>query len=110
MRKLKTRDILSACRCLKALGVKAEVREIAQKSEGAQDAWNMGFELLWNVFDRATETEGERYLYEFLAGPFEMTAAEVADLEISALIDLLRQLAKENDLTRFFRAAGASMK
>lgn len=110
MRKLKTSDIPAACRCLKKLGLKEKVQEIAKNSNTAKDAWQKGFDLLWNVFDLATEAQGERHLYEFLSGPFEMTADEVADLEIKALFDNLKQMAEENDLAGFFKSAGALMK
>lgn len=110
MRKLKTRDIPAFCRCLKKLGIKEKVEEIARQSDTAKDAWSKGFDLLWDVFDMATESEGERYLYAFLAGPFEMTAEEVADMELPELFACVRQLAAENDLAGFFKSAGALMK
>ena len=110
MRKLKTSDIPAACRCLKKLGLKDQIREIAQNSDGIKDAWSKGFDLLWNVFDIATESEGEHHLYAFLSGPFEMTAEEVADLELPTLFANLKQLAAENDLTDFFRSAGKLMR
>lgn len=110
MRKLKTADIPAACRCLKNLGVKDELRTIAQNSDNLKEAWDKGFDLLWAIFDRATETEGESQLYAFLAGPFEMTAEEVADLEIPALISNLKQLAAENNLHVFFKSAEKLMK
>ena len=48
---------------------------------------------------------GEKELYKFLAGPFEMTAKEIEDLEISVFFDLIKQLASENNLTGFFKSA-----
>ena len=110
MRKLKTSDIPAACRCLKKLGLRDRVQEIAKNSDSAKDAWDKGFDLLWSVFDLATEQEGEQQLYAFLAGPFEMTPAEVADMEIPALFDSLKQMAEENDLAGFFKSVQALMK
>lgn len=110
MRKLKTSDIPAACRCLKKLGVKDRIQAIAQKSDSAKDAWDQGFDLLWDVFDAATESDGEQQLYTFLSGPLEMTPEEVADLPIPDLIASLKELAEENDLTVFFKSAGALMK
>lgn len=110
MRKLKTSDIPAFCRCLKQIGIKDKIQEIARDSTNTEDAFKRGFDLLWSIFDLATESAGEQHLYEFLAGPFEMTAQEVADLEISTLLDNLKQLAAENDLTGFFKYAGRLMK
>lgn len=110
MRKLKTADIPAFCRCVKRLGLKDQIRAIAQQSDNMKDAWDQGFDLLWNLFDIATEKEGEGEIYKFLAGPFEMTPAEVADLDLAALMENLQQLAAENNLTAFFKLAAASTK
>ena len=74
MRKLKTTDIPAFCRCIKRIGVKEEIKKIAKSADKLNDAWSQGFDLLWNIFDLATEKEGETHLYEFLAGPLEKTA------------------------------------
>lgn len=110
MRKLKTSDIPAFCRCLKRIGVKDRIQEIAKNTDSAQDAWSRGFDLIWNIFDIATEEEGEQHLYAFLAGPFEMTPEQVADMEIDAFLESLKQLAADNDLKGFFSSAGKLMK
>ncbi len=110
MRKLKTSDIPAFCRCLKRLGVKDKIQNIAKEADRAKDVWDKGFDVIWSIFDLATEAEGENVLYEFLAGPFEMTAQEVADLDLEMLFDNLKQLAAENNLTAFFKSAASSMK
>lgn len=107
MRKLKTSDIPAFCRCLKAIGIKSEIESIAVKSDNLKDAWGKGFELIYNIFDHATEVNGEKELYKFLAGPFEMTAKEIEDLDISVFFEFIKQLASENNLTGFFRSAAA---
>lgn len=110
MRKLKTSDIPSFCRCLKKLGFKDKIQAIAKDAENARDVWDRGFDLIWGIFDLATEAEGETSLYEFLAGPFEMSAQEVADLDIEILFNNLQQLAEENNLIGFFKSAAKLMK
>ena len=110
MRKLKTSDIPVLCRCLKKLGVKEQFKAIAQESNSVREAWDRGFDLLWGLFDAATEPAGEGAIYEFLAGPFEMTPKEVRDLGLDELLTNLQQLAAENNLTTFFKFAAKSMK
>lgn len=110
MRKLKTADIPAFCRGIKQLGLKDQIKEIAEKSNTAKDVWSFGFDFLWNLFDVATEKHGETVIYEFLSGPFEMTPEEVADLDLDVLITNLKQLAQENNLTGFFKSAAASMR
>lgn len=110
MRKLKTSDIPVLCRCMKKLGIKEQFRAIAQEANSAREAWDKGFDLIWNLFDVATEPEGEGAIYEFLAGPFEMTPAQVRDLGLDELLANLQQLAAENNLSTFFKFAAKSMK
>ena len=110
MRKLKTADIPAFCRCIKKLGAKDLVMSIAQKANTAKDVWSVGFDALWDLFDLATEQKGEAVIYEFLAGPFEMTAEEVADLDLDVTMENLRQMAAENNLFSFFKSAAGSMR
>lgn len=110
MRKLKTSDIPVLCRCMKKIGVKEQFRAVAAEANSARDVWDRGFDLIWGLFDAATEESGESALYEFLAGPFEMTPAELADLDLDKLLDGLQQIAKENNLLVFFKSAAKLMK
>lgn len=110
MRKLKTSDVPALSRCLKKLGLKEQFRDLALKSNSVQDMWADGFDFVWNLFDVATEKAGEAALYEFLAGPFEMTAKQVADMDLDILIEHLQRLVKENNLGTFFNIAARLMK
>lgn len=110
MRKLKTKDIPVLCRSFKKMGMKEKFRAIAQQAENVKDVWGMGFDIIWDLFDTATENTGENAIYEFLAGPFEMTPADVADLDFDVLTENLETLAKENNLPAFFKNAAKLMK
>lgn len=103
MRKLKTADVFAATRLIKKLGLKEEAKAIAEKADEVKDIWAMGFDFVWGIFDRATDTNGEALLCEYLAGPFEKTPEEVADMELSELMSGVKQLAEENDLLPFFK-------
>lgn len=110
MRKLKTDDIPAFCRCLKNIGIKDQIREIAQQANTVTDAWGKGFDMLWNIFDLVTEESGEKELYKFLARPFEMSPEEVENLPIDDLFNMVKKFAAENNLTGFFKSAAALMK
>lgn len=110
MRKLETADIFTACRCLKAIGLKEKVRERAQAANDTTDMWGSGFDFLWDIFDAATESGGEAQVYEFLSGPFEIAPDEIREMPPAVLFDSLKTLAEENDLLRFFNFAARSMK
>ena len=110
MRKLKTSDIASLCRSVKKLGLKEQFKNIAQEATNGRDVWDRGFDMIWGLFDVATEKNGEMAIYEFLAGPFEMDAEEVRDLDLDVLIPGLQQLAAENNLAIFFKSAARLMR
>lgn len=110
MRKLKTPDLFAFIRTLKNIGIKDEIKVLAKKEKNIKDAWSKGYELIWNILDKATEKKAEKHIYEFLSGPFELSAAEIEDLDISVLFDMLKQLAEENDLVGFFERAEDMMK
>ena len=110
MRKLKTSDIPSFCRCLKKLGVREQFRAVAEASDTVREAWEKGFDLIWGIFDAATEQGGENALYDFLAGPFEMTSQEVANLDLGELFAGLQQLIEDENIVTFFKFAAQLMK
>ena len=110
MRKLKTYDIPIFCRCVKKLGLKEQIKEVAQKANTVKDVWTFGFDFVWNLFDIATEQAGESCLYEFLSGPFEMTPEEVRDLDMDILLENIQHMVQNNNLAAFFKFAAQSMK
>lgn len=110
MRKLKTSDIPALCRGLKKLGLKDKIKAVAQQANDMADVWEKGFDLIWELFDIATESGGEGVIYEFLSRPFEMTPEEVADLELDILIANCQTLARENNLGAFFKSAAQLMR
>lgn len=110
MRKLKTSDIPSFCRCLKTLGVREQFRAIAAEANTAKEVWDRGFDLVWGIFDAATEAPGENALYDFLAGPFETTRKGVADMDLGDLLAGIQELLNDENLMVFFKFAAASMK
>lgn len=110
MRKLKTRDIPAFSRCLKKLGLKEQFKSVAKEADSVKDVWDKGYDLIWGLFDTATEITGENILYEFLAGPLEMAPEEVADLDMATFLDYMKIMASENNLTAFFKSAAELMK
>lgn len=105
MRKLKTSDIFAFSRCLKVIGIKDEFKKIAENGVNYKDAQSAGIDVIYNLFDIATEKKAEKELYKFLALPFEMSADEVENLEIDDLIEGIKQLGDINTLKTFFNGA-----
>lgn len=109
MRKLKTTDIPSLCRTIKKLGLREKFQAIAREADTYKDVADRGFDLIWDFFDAATEVNGEMAIYEFLAGPFEMTPQEVQNLDLEILFSNFQQMAAENNLSVFFKSAARLM-
>lgn len=110
MRKLETSDVFAACRLMKQLGLKEKFRAIAEESDTAKDVFAKGYDLLWDLFDTATEQQSEAEIYAFLAGPLEMTPEEVRHLHLDKLLESLQQMAVENNLVGFFKSAARLMR
>lgn len=110
MRKLETSDVFAACRLVKKLGLKEKFKAIAEEANNSQDVFDKGYDLVWDLFDTATEQKAEKDIYIFLAGPLEMTPEEVSHLHLDLLMDSLQQMALENDLARFFKFAARLMR
>ena len=104
MRKLKTSDIFAAARLIKALGIKEKLRATVQQArdtDNDDDARVLGFDVIFDIIESAATVSGENAVYAFLAGPMEMEAAEIRDLDATKFMELLKQLAEENNLLDF---------
>lgn len=110
MRKLKFPDAFAFARTIKQIGVKEEIKKAIEGRDKEASAESVGIDILWTIFDKATEKKAEKEIYNFFAGPFEMTAEEVENLDLPELIILLKRLAAENNLTDFFKSAAALTK
>jgi hypothetical protein len=113
MRNLKTSDIFSACRLLSVIGVREEFREIAQKAEenkGKKARFDMGFDLIFGILDKATEQHSETEVYKFLADSFECEWESVRDMDPLDLFDNLEKVADWEKWGNFFKRAAGLMK
>ena len=115
MRELKTSDVFSAMRVIKAAGVKDEIKRIAleinEKKEVNQR--EIGAELILSVIEGLSEKKAENMMYEFLAGPLEMDAARIGELTITELIEKIKDLGKlesPEGWASFFKSLAALIK
>lgn len=92
MRKLKTSDIPACIRVIAEAGIREEVRAIVERAKEAGQgvrAEDIGWELLMMALERLSRKNAEAALYEFLGGFLEMKGAEVAGMELDALLETL---------------------
>ncbi len=110
MRKLASIDIFAFCRVVTAIGIKDEVKSIAMKVDKASDLKEeLGFDLLFNIFEKATAKKGEKALFEFFAGIFEMSPEDVSRMDPVDFMDTVLEAADIEKWKAFFSRVAALM-
>jgi len=102
MRKLRTGDLFSFARVIKASGIREDLIEYLQKITKDADKEKVGINTIFILIEALADKKAERAVYECLAPVFEMEADEVENMPPAELISLLKQMAEENDLPSFF--------
>jgi hypothetical protein len=114
MRKLMATDIFAFCRVVNAIGIKDEVKKIAMKANSVKDIADnqeeLGFELLFTVFEKATQKKSENELFNFFAGIFEMPVEEVKELDPVDFIDKVLESAEIDKWKAFFSRVASLMR
>lgn len=104
MRKLKTSDIFAFSRCIKAIGVKEELQNIANDMKQVKDQEKFGIEVMYKLFELASEKKSEKAIYEFLSGPFEMDPKEIENMALNDLFEELKVFSEDASvLASFFK-------
>lgn len=103
MRSLKTSDLFSFARVIKASGVREELTDYIQRlsKQDNTDVSKIGFNTMLMIMEALSDKKAEKAIYEALALVFEMTVDQIQDLPPKDLFDLLKQMAEENDLANF---------
>lgn len=110
MRKLKTSDIFTFARCLRDIGIKDEIKQIAIEANNVGDIAEKGFDYFYILFEKVTENNSEQAIYEFLSGIFEMTPDEVANMDPIEWLDNMTKIADIKAWKTFFTTAARLMK
>lgn len=103
MRKLQTSDVFAAMRAISKANLREEIKPILKQAsaEGVK-VEDVGIEGMLGLIEIFSKKNSEQAIYDVLAGPFEMTAKEVEEMDILMLAENLETLGKENSLKRFF--------
>ena len=121
MRKLIASDVFAALRVVSAIekkqGIETTIKDHVKNSENETKAdgddktakernddfiVRVGVSGVFKIIEIATEARVEGRVYEFLAGPFEMTPADVQNMPLPDFVENVTRLTKENDLSSFF--------
>lgn len=120
MRKLIASDVFAALRIVSAIekkqGIETTIKDLVKNAENETKAdgddktakeRNDDFIVRVGVseFSRSSKSQPRPCrgrVYEFLAGPFEMTPADVQNMPLPDFVENVTRLTKENDLSSFF--------
>lgn len=121
MRKLIASDVFAALRVVSAIEKKQDIettiKDLVKNAENETKAdgddktakernddfiVRVGVSGVFKIIEIATEARVEGLCYELLAGPFEMTPADVQNMPLPDFVENVTRLTKENDLSSFF--------
>lgn len=102
MRKLQAKDLFEFSRLVKQIGIKEELKSVCMNSNTMQDVYESGFEILYGIFDKATEQQAEKKLFEFFSKVFEMPMEEVEEMDPVEFINAILQVANVEKWKSFF--------
>lgn len=100
---LSTKNVIMASRYIKNLGIKEELKAITAAEN--KDAAAIGEEIVWLLFDRMTEENNEKLLYDLIGGILNITPEEV---ETADFLDLVKRIKSEvnfKEWLNFFKSA-----
>lgn len=116
MRKLQTQDVFKMARIIKVADLKEKISQLfaegkkvskdatEEEKKEAQEA--IGIEMFMSVLDACANEKLEKQVYDLLGGIFEMEPDKVKELSLDTMIDKIKQLVNENNMSVFFKAAG----
>lgn len=112
MRELQSGDIFGACRLLNAIGVRDELKKVAESVNTLQDlkGFDVGFNLIYDLFERATTSEAEQEWYKFFANIFECKPEEIKKMDPCDFIDKVLEVADIEKWRNFFSKVLSLMK
>lgn len=100
MRKLRTGDLFSFARVIKASGIREDLVGYLQTINAQSDKEQVGMTTILMIIEALSDKKAERAFYDALAPVFEVD--DVESMSPSELFSNLKQLAEENDLPNFF--------
>lgn len=109
MRKLNTSDCFKLLRLIKETGIKEtlgeELKNLVNGKKTVLTEEEGGMEFVFALISAFGNKGAEEAFYEFLAGPFEMTEAEIASLPPTETLSKIKELASIEEWKDFFGSA-----
>lgn len=111
MRSLQAQDIFAFGRVISAIGIKDEIKDIAMKANKLTDLTKeeLGFDLIFSIFEKAVTQKTESAFFSFMAGIFEMDEAEVKAMDPIDFINMAMEAADLEKWKAFFKRVAQLM-
>lgn len=110
MRNLTGRDVFMALKLLQKIGVKDELIELANyinnvsagnEAVTAEKQQKIGIKLIFGLLSNCGDIAAEKAFFAFLAGPLEIPAEELEDMDVLDLGDMLTEYIEKIDKERW---------
>lgn len=101
MRALRTADLFSFARVIKASGIRGELVEYLQKLTKDADREKVGLTTILMIIEALSDKKAESAIYEALGPVFEIPVEEVEAMPPAELMAALKAMVEANDLGNF---------
>ena len=105
MRKIKTHDVFKLARIINISGAKDEIAETLRATQSGDAPGEVGITLMMTLISACGSEEVEKLLYELIGGIAEEKPDEIKNKDLDVLMDLLKEIAEQNNLLNFFETA-----
>ena len=102
MRNLQTRDFFKAARLIKNLKIKDKIKNFTLEVGTDSKPEEVGFDFLFMILGECSDTNAEKEIYSFLAGPLEIDPEEVEKMDFLELIEKVMKVADIERWKSFF--------
>ena len=105
MRNLNLGDAFQLARIIKKLKIKDELKDITSNITEKSNKMEIGMDLMYAIFDKATEKQTEQEIYKFLSRPFEVKPEEVEKMDLFEVVENFSKVANLEEWKVFLKQA-----
>ena len=102
MRTLKSKDLFAALRVVREVGIKDEMRRMAELVNsgkiGTKEQTEVGLELLMNILANCGTESAEKAFFAFLSSPMEIAPEELREMELEEFAEKMKELIQTVDV------------
>lgn len=110
MRKIQTQDVFKLARIIKNVNLKNEISKIIEEvnteSEKGNVSERVGVQVILTIIENCSDTKTEEKIYELIGGIAEVSAATIKSQSLDVTLNMIKQIASENNMMSFFDTAG----